>query len=91
MGGIAGWEYFNSEPGGQRRPWRWAQAMTAILRPGGVPRMRITRETAEALAQAWTASAQAGRAGAGAGAGRASTVNSHDDDDDDDYMALVNG
>jgi hypothetical protein len=32
FGGVMGWEYFNSLPGGRERPWEWAQAMTALLR-----------------------------------------------------------
>lgn len=32
FGGVMGWEYFNSLPGGEARPWEWAQAMTALLR-----------------------------------------------------------
>lgn len=33
FGGVMGWEYFNSAPGGEAAPWQWAQAMTRILRP----------------------------------------------------------
>ncbi|KAF6837142.1 alkaline phosphatase [Colletotrichum plurivorum] len=32
FGGVMGWEYFNSLPGGRERPWEWAQWMTKILR-----------------------------------------------------------
>ncbi|KAH6845521.1 glycoside hydrolase family 18 protein [Chaetomium sp. MPI-CAGE-AT-0009] len=32
FGGVMGWEYFNSLPGGEERPWEWAQSMTALLR-----------------------------------------------------------
>ncbi|KXX78928.1 Chitinase 2 [Madurella mycetomatis] len=32
FGGVMGWEYFNSLPGGKERPWEWASAMTALLR-----------------------------------------------------------
>ncbi|KAL2019652.1 hypothetical protein VTK56DRAFT_9467 [Thermocarpiscus australiensis] len=32
FGGVMGWEYFNSLPGGEARPWEWAQAMTVLLR-----------------------------------------------------------
>jgi len=32
FGGVMGWEYFNSMPGGESEPWRWAQMMTALLR-----------------------------------------------------------
>ena len=31
FGGIAGWEYFNSQPGGTARPWEWAARMRAAL------------------------------------------------------------
>jgi hypothetical protein len=32
FGGVMGWEYFNGLPGGEARPWEWAQAMSALLR-----------------------------------------------------------
>ncbi|KAG5806722.1 hypothetical protein H9Q74_004559 [Fusarium xylarioides] len=32
FGGIMGWEYFNSLPGGKERPWEWAREMTKLLR-----------------------------------------------------------
>ncbi|KAF4912080.1 hypothetical protein CGCF415_v004044 [Colletotrichum fructicola] len=32
FGGVMGWEYFNSLPGGREKPWEWAQWMTTILR-----------------------------------------------------------
>lgn len=31
LGGVMGWEYFNSEPGGVQAPWQWARAVTAII------------------------------------------------------------
>lgn len=31
FGGVAGWEYFNSEPGLTARPWEWAARMRAAL------------------------------------------------------------
>ncbi|KAF3771229.1 family 18 glycoside hydrolase [Cryphonectria parasitica EP155] len=31
FGGIMGWEYFNSLPGGREKPWEWAQYMTRIM------------------------------------------------------------
>ncbi|KAL5614557.1 hypothetical protein BROUX41_004660 [Berkeleyomyces rouxiae] len=31
FGGIMGWEYFNSQPGGPEMPWEWAQWMTSLL------------------------------------------------------------
>ncbi|KAK4191672.1 chitinase 2 [Podospora australis] len=32
FGGVMGWEYFNSLPGGKERPWEWAKRMTGLLR-----------------------------------------------------------
>lgn len=32
FGGVMGWEYFNSLPGGKERPWEWAGFMTRVLR-----------------------------------------------------------
>ncbi|KAH7165799.1 family 18 glycoside hydrolase [Dactylonectria macrodidyma] len=32
FGGVMGWEYFNSLPGGTERPWEWAREMTKLLR-----------------------------------------------------------
>jgi len=32
FGGVMGWEYFNSSPGGEARPWEWAQGMTQLMR-----------------------------------------------------------
>lgn len=32
FGGVMGWEYFNSLPGGKERPWEWARQMTTLLR-----------------------------------------------------------
>ncbi|KAL2257583.1 hypothetical protein VTK26DRAFT_9449 [Humicola hyalothermophila] len=59
IGGIMGWEYFNSDPDGERAPWRWAQIMTQILRPDAVPTLAITAATAEVLRQAWLVSSMA--------------------------------
>lgn len=56
IGGIMGWEYFNSEPGGLSEPWEWAQQMTAILRPDKSVKLFITAETAENLESAWESS-----------------------------------
>ncbi|KAK0724986.1 glycoside hydrolase family 18 protein [Lasiosphaeris hirsuta] len=60
IGGIMGWEYFNSQPGGLPQPWQWAQAMTAILRPNEVPRLTITKAKAKGLIQAWKDSVAGG-------------------------------
>ncbi|CAA7262541.1 unnamed protein product [Cyclocybe aegerita] len=32
FGGVMGWEYFNSLPGGKERPWEWARQMSILLR-----------------------------------------------------------
>ncbi|EHA47398.1 class III chitinase [Pyricularia oryzae 70-15] len=32
FGGVMGWEYFNSLPGGEEKPWEWAMFMTALIR-----------------------------------------------------------
>ena len=32
FGGVMGWEYFNSLPGGRERPWEWAKRVTTLLR-----------------------------------------------------------
>jgi hypothetical protein len=32
FGGVMGWEYFNSLPGGEERPWEWAKHMTGLMR-----------------------------------------------------------
>ncbi|KAK4237129.1 hypothetical protein C8A03DRAFT_44987 [Achaetomium macrosporum] len=61
IGGIMGWEYFNGVPGGERQPWKWAEAITAMLRPKAVPVLSITREMAERLREAWILSAAAGK------------------------------
>jgi hypothetical protein len=34
FGGVMGWEYFNSSPGGREEPWRWAEWMTGVLGRG---------------------------------------------------------
>ncbi|KAK0626990.1 glycoside hydrolase family 18 protein [Immersiella caudata] len=35
FGGVMGWEYFNSLPGGKESPWQWCQWMTALVRGTG--------------------------------------------------------
>lgn len=57
IGGIMGWEYFNSDPAGTAAPWEWAQEMTQILRPDDGLELTITSETAHALDAAWEESA----------------------------------
>ncbi len=78
IGGIMGWEYFNSDPGGTATPWEWAQEMTSILRPDAQVHMPITKELAESLIAAWEASVAV--SGARVGSLPAPTV---------DYMAMV--
>ncbi|KAK1776206.1 glycoside hydrolase superfamily [Copromyces sp. CBS 386.78] len=87
IGGIAGWEYFNGQPGGEEEPWKWAQVMTAILRPDQVPKLKVTMEMAIKLTNVWKESAAAGMREAMGGEVRVKvpalepTV---------DYMAMVN-
>jgi chitinase len=33
FGGVDGWEYFNSEPGGPTAPWQWAAGVSTALNP----------------------------------------------------------
>ncbi|KAL6882287.1 endo-N-acetyl-beta-D-glucosaminidase precursor [Trichoderma longibrachiatum] len=60
IGGVMGWEYFNSLPGGTAEPWEWAQIVTEILRPGLVPELKITEEDAARLSDAYEESVRAG-------------------------------
>lgn len=53
IGGVMGWEYFNSLPGGTAEPWKWAQVMTQILRPNSVPKLAISKDMAQQLAKAY--------------------------------------
>lgn len=84
IGGIAGWEYFNGLPGGEEEPWKWAQTMTAILRPDQVPTLKVTREMAIKLTSVWKESAAAGMREA------ASKVKAQGLEPTVDYMAMVN-
>lgn len=34
FGGVDGWEYFNSDPGGTAAPWQWAREMTSAMSGG---------------------------------------------------------
>jgi chitinase len=34
FGGVDGWEYFNSDPGGTAAPWQWAREMTSAMSVG---------------------------------------------------------
>jgi len=31
FGGVAGWEYYNSDPGGTDKPWEWAKNMSSAM------------------------------------------------------------
>jgi chitinase len=35
MGGVSGWEYFNSLPGGASAPWQWAANVNTAMNGGG--------------------------------------------------------
>ena len=41
-----GWEYFNSRPGGEERPWEWATFMTGILRSKVLPVSKMSEKVA---------------------------------------------
>jgi hypothetical protein len=56
IGGIMGWEYFNSLPGGTAEPWEWAQEITEILRPGLTPSVTITTSESKILKDAYAQS-----------------------------------
>ncbi|EJT78261.1 chitinase 3 [Gaeumannomyces tritici R3-111a-1] len=83
VGGIMGWEYFNGKPGGQAKPWEWAQQITAILRPGKQVQLRVTRDDAARLEAAWATSV------AGKVSGNASLAGGDDVKPDVDYWAMV--
>lgn len=83
IGGIMGWEYFNSEPGETAAPWVWAQEMTEILRPGLTAQLTVTEEVAGRLEDAWVRSLV--RPAVEGEAGRAQRVVSKVD-----YRAMVN-
>ncbi|KAH8896660.1 glycoside hydrolase family 18 protein [Thozetella sp. PMI_491] len=87
IGGIMGWEYFNSQPGGTAEPWEWAQQITAILRPDSVVNLTVTTETAQALEAAWDRSVAANNV---QGARVQASVQSTTTSTKPDYMALVN-
>jgi len=80
IGGIMGWEYFNSRPGDTSQPWLWAQVMTAILRPNLVPQLRITKSMADRLTKAW-------RDSVGVGESEISTIVAPPNVD---YMSMIN-
>ena len=83
IGGIMGWEYFNSEPGGTAEPWEWAQEMTAILRPDDAVQLEISQQTATGLEAAWDRSiAASGNQATWSKGSQLSTK--------PDYMSMVN-
>ncbi len=47
FGGVMGWEYFNSLPGGRESPWEWARWMTALLKGERTVLEDIERVTGE--------------------------------------------
>ncbi|KAM0481887.1 hypothetical protein ACHAPX_003216 [Trichoderma viride] len=59
IGGVMGWEYFNSLPGDTSAPWEWAQIVTEILRPGLTPELKITKQDAARLQAAYATSVEA--------------------------------
>ncbi|MDQ1130892.1 LPXTG cell wall anchor domain-containing protein [Microbacterium sp. SORGH_AS_0888] len=74
FGGIAGWEYFNSQPDGPSRPWRWATTMRAALdgtspdpspSSDAVPQLPATGQDAFSLAIAGAVAVAAVLAGVG--------------------------
>ena len=45
FGGVMGWEYFNSLPGGRERPWEWARWMSALLGRAGASKGGVREAT----------------------------------------------
>ncbi|KAK2616190.1 hypothetical protein QQS21_000822 [Conoideocrella luteorostrata] len=82
IGGVMGWEYFNSVPGGTAEPWKWAQVMTQILRPNSVPILSITKGTADELTTAYQQSRKA--------SSTSSTMKLRQSSSDVDYYAMIN-
>ncbi|KLU82349.1 chitinase 3 [Magnaporthiopsis poae ATCC 64411] len=83
IGGIMGWEYFNGKPGGEAKPWEWAQQITAILRPNKPVGLRVTREDAARLDAAWATSVS------GRDTGNTSVAGADNLKPDVDYWAMV--
>jgi hypothetical protein len=75
FGGVMGWEYFNSSPGGQEKPWEWAMHMTKLLR---------TVEAPEALRQVDT---NVGRGSSAAAPAAGTTTKPFEIDPDTDSAA----
>ncbi|KHN93916.1 endo-N-acetyl-beta-D-glucosaminidase precursor [Metarhizium album ARSEF 1941] len=80
IGGVMGWEYFNSAPGATEEPWKWAQIMTQILRPNSVPSLTISRDIAQKLATAFSDSTKSHRLWTNGTGGALGT----------DYHAMIN-
>ncbi|UNI22274.1 hypothetical protein JDV02_008176 [Purpureocillium takamizusanense] len=53
IGGVMGWEYFNSEPEGTFKPWEWAEIMTEILRPGQARKLQLSASDVKRLQKAY--------------------------------------
>lgn len=64
FGGVMGWEYFNALPGGQAKPWQWAECISLIfgmksihenvkklLGVGTAPRRPSRRQSSSALSR----------------------------------------
>ncbi|KAG5952838.1 hypothetical protein E4U53_007770 [Claviceps sorghi] len=84
VGGVMGWEYFNSQPGDTAEPWKWAQIMTQILRPHSVPRLTINRSMADELTAAYR------RSKAPATNSQAAKYAQNPGTPDMDYYAMIN-
>lgn len=80
IGGVMGWEYFNSLPGGTNQPWEWAQIMTEILRPDSVPKLQVSHSDAKRLQTAYDHSSVS-QSSSHNGKYKANKV---------DYMAMIN-
>ena len=80
IGGVMGWEYLDSLPGGTDRPWEWAQIMTEILRPDSVPKLKVSHSDAQRLQTAYAHSSVS----------QSSPHNGKYKADHVDYMAMVN-
>ncbi|CAK7566680.1 MAG: hypothetical protein SEPTF4163_004631 [Sporothrix epigloea] len=79
--GVSGWEYFNSLPGGEERPWEWAEWMSAIVctqveadgLPGNMQSVP-TKETATAKAMSAPTAAFASASATSSAIGTASAA-----------------
>ncbi|KAM7198100.1 chitinase 2 [Naviculisporaceae sp. PSN 640] len=89
FGGVMGWEYFNSLPGGRERPWEWAGVMTGLVRGRG--RERGTGSTeGEDKVKGKNGNGN-GNGKPGSGLGGVVEADPDDDDDDGDEPAVNSG